>query len=141
MIELDEVDKRILELLKQNSRLSFSEIARQFGFSDVAIRKRIEKLVERGVVKRFTCELDYAKLGKPVSAFIFIKTRADRTSEVLDALKEIPDIQEIYQVMGEYDIIARANVSSIEALKEMTEKRISNIHGVMEVKPNIIFSQ
>ncbi len=139
MMELDEVDKRILELLRENSRLSFSEIARQFGFSDVAIRKRIDKLVERGVVKKFTCEIDYSKLGKPVSAFIFIKTRADRTNDVMETLKEFQDIQEIYQVMGEYDIIARANVSSIDALKELTDEKMANIHGVMEVKPNIIF--
>ncbi len=141
MIELDEIDKRIIQLLKQNSRLSFSELARQFGFSDVAIRKRVEKLVERGVIKRFTCEINYAKLGRPVSAFVFVKTRADRTNDVLEALKAIPDVEQIYQVMGDYDIIIKTNVPDIPSLKELTDEKIAGIHGVLEVKPSIIFSQ
>ncbi len=141
MIELDEIDKRIIKLLKENSRLSFSELARQFGFSDVAIRKRVEKLVEKGVIKRFTCEVDYAKIGRPVSAFMFIKTRSDRVNDVLGALRDIPDITEEYQLMGDYDIIVKVHVPSISDLKDISENKIAKIHGVLEVKPSIIFSQ
>ncbi len=141
MVELDEIDKRIISLLKENSRLSFSELARQFGFSDVAIRKRVEKLVERGVIKRFTCEIDYAKIGRPVSAFVFIKVRADRINDILSALKNISEITEAYQLMGDYDIIAMVHVGSIPELKEISDEKIAKIHGVLEVKPSIIFSR
>ncbi len=141
MYELDEIDKRILSILKENSRISFSELARQFGLSDVAMRKRVEKLVEKGVIKRFTCDIDYSKVGKPISAFIFVKTRADRTEEVLNAIGKMSDIEYVYQVMGEFDIIVKVNVSSISSLKELSDNQISSIHGVLEVKPNIIYTK
>ncbi len=140
MYELDEIDKRILEILKENSRISFSELARQFGFSDVAMRKRVEKLVERGIIKKFTCEIDYSKIGKPISAFVFIRTRADRTNEVLEELKNL-DVEEIYQIVGDFDIVIKVNVPDIHSLRDLTDKKISGIHGVLEVKPSIIYTR
>ena len=141
MMDVDEIDKRIIKLLKETSRLSFSELSRKFGFTDVAIRKRVEKLVEKGVIKRFTCEIHYSKISRPVSAFILIKTRSDRVNDVLEALKGIDEVTEEYHLMGDYDIIVKVHVPAISDLKEIAENRIAKIHGVLEVKPSIIFSQ
>lgn len=140
-MELDDIDLKILELLSKNSRMSYSDIARHFGFSDVAIRKRIDKLVESKVIKRFTAELDYKKLGKNVSAFIFFKTRSDKTQEIAQQLLELDGITEVFISLGVYDIIARAYCEDVTELKDLTERKLNEINGILEVRPSIVFSE
>lgn len=62
-VELDEKDRRIIEVLKNNARTSYTEIAKILGLSDVAVLKRIRRLEQLGIIKRYTIVLDYKKLG------------------------------------------------------------------------------
>jgi len=140
-MDVDEIDLKILDLLTADSRLSYSEIARHFGFSDVAIRKRVDKLIEKGVIKGFTTVCDYKKLGKEVMSFIFFKTRSDKTQEIADQLFEIPGIHEVFISLGAYDIIARCYCKDVAELKALAESRLSTLNGVLEVRPSIVFSE
>lgn len=140
-MELDEVDTKILELLSKNSRMSYSDLARHFGFSDVAIRKRVDKLVENQIIKEFTTTLDYRKLGKNVSAFIFFKTRSDKTQEIAEQLSQVEGIHDVYISLGVYDIIAKAYCADVAELKLLTEGKLNEINGILEVRPSIVFSE
>ena len=140
-MELDEIDQKILEFLSKNSRMSYSDLARHFGFSDVAIRKRVDKLVENKVIKDFTTVVDYGKLGKNVSAFIFFNTRSDKTQEIAEQLLQIEGIYDVYISLGVYDIIAKAYCSDVAELKTLTESKLNEINGILEVKPSIVFSE
>lgn len=140
-MDIDEIDTKILELLSANSRMSYSDIARHFGFSDVAIRKRVEKLIEKGIIKRFTTVVDNKKLGKNVSAFVFFNTRSDKTQEIADQLLEINGVEEVYISLGVYDIIAKVHCADVVALKELTEQKLNDINGILEVRPSIVFSE
>jgi Lrp/AsnC family transcriptional regulator for asnA, asnC and gidA len=140
-MDLDEIDLKIISLLEENSRMSYSDIARNFGFSDVAIRKRVEKLVEKGVIKKFTSIVDRKKLGKNVSAFIFFNTRSDKTQEIADQLLQVEGISEVYISLGVYDIIAKVHCDDVVALKQLTEGKLNEINGILEVRPSIVFTE
>lgn len=140
-MELDETDLKILELLAQNSRMSYSDIARHFGFSDVAIRKRVDKLIENGIIKKFTCVLDQKKLGRNVSTFILFKTRSDKTQEIAEQLANIGEISDVYISLGVYDIIAIAHCKDVTALKALTEGKLNEINGILEIRPSIVFAE
>lgn len=140
-MEIDEIDTKILDLLNRDARMSYSEIARHFGFSDVAIRKRVDKLVDKGIITRFTTEVDHKKLGKNVSAFIFLNTRSDKTQEIAEQLLAIEGIEEVYVSMGVYDIIVKAHCSDVVDLKDLTETKLNDINGILEVRPSIVFSE
>lgn len=140
-MELDEIDTKILDLLSKNSRMSYSDLARHFGFSDVAIRKRVDKLVENKIIKKFTTVVDHGKLGKNVSAFIFFKTRSDKTQEIAEQLLQLNGIHDVYISLGVYDIIATAYCSDVTELKMLTEGKLTEINGIIEVKPSIVFSE
>lgn len=140
-MDLDEIDLKIISLLEENSRMSYSDIARNFGFSDVAIRKRVEKLVEKGVIKKFTSIVDRKKLGKNVSAFIFFNTRSDKTQEIADQLLQIEGVSEVYISLGVYDIIAKVHCDDVVALKQLTEGKLNEINGILEVRPSIVFTE
>jgi len=139
--DIDEIDTKILELLAGNSRMSYSDIARHFGFSDVAIRKRVEKLLEKGIIKKFTTVVDSKKLGKNVTAFIFFNTRSDKTNEIAEQLLNLDGIEEVYISLGVYDIIAKVHCTDVISLKELTEKKLNDINGIIEVRPSIVFTE
>jgi len=140
-VEIDETDAKILELLSDNSRISYSDIARHFGFSDVAIRKRVDKLVEKGIIKKFTTSVDQKKLGKNVTAFLFFNTRSDKTQEIADQLLALDGIEDVYISLGVYDIIAKAHCADVIALKALTEQKLNDINGIIEVRPSIVFTE
>ena len=140
-IDVDEIDLKILELLSRDSRMSYSEMAKHFGFSDVAIRKRVDKLVEKGVIKKFSAVIDQKKLGKNVMAFIFLKTRSDKTQEVAEQLVRMDGIEEVFVSMGVFDLIAKAYCEDVVALKELAEHKLNDINGILEVRPSIVFTE
>ncbi|MCK4327961.1 MAG: Lrp/AsnC family transcriptional regulator [Candidatus Diapherotrites archaeon] len=140
-MEIDEIDARILELLSENSRMSYSDIARHFGFSDVAIRKRVDKLTEKGIIKKFTTAVDQKKLGKNVTAFLFFNTRSDKTQEIADQLLALDGIEDVYIALGVYDIIAKVHCADVVALKLLTEQKLNDINGIIEVRPSIVFTE
>ncbi len=72
-VELDRIDRKILNQLQRNGRVAFSSIAQETGLDEATIRYRVKKLKEKGVITKFTALLDPAKIGFPVTAVIMIK--------------------------------------------------------------------
>jgi len=107
----------------------------------VAIRKRVEKLVEKGIIKKFTTVVDSKKLGKNVTAFIFFNTRSDKTQEIAEQLLALDGVEDVYIALGVYDIIAKVHCTDVVALKELAEQRLKDINGILEVRPSIVFSE
>ena len=95
----------------------------------------------KGIIKSFTTVVDNKKLGKNVTAFIFLNTRSDKTQEIADQLLAIEGIADVYISLGVYDIIAKVHCADVVALKELTEKRLNDINGIIEVRPSIVFTE
>lgn len=99
---VDEADLKILEMLRRNSRVPYSEIARAIGMSEAAVRKRISALARRGVIRRFT--IDY-ELEEEVRALVLVKTGPPaRTPEVAQRIRGVEGVELVYEVTGEHDI-------------------------------------
>ncbi len=134
-IEVDEVDKAIIEILKKDARKNFTEIAKQLKLSEGAIRRRVKNLVERGVIKSFTVELakDYS-----VKAVTFISVAPSvPTPEVADKLIKIDGVEEVYEITGTSDVMAIISVLSMAQLNKVIED-IRNIEGVNETNTSIV---
>ena len=126
---LDEVDKRILEVLEKDSRAPLRKISKQVKMPPSTVYERIKRLRKRGVVRRSVAILNPKALGFLVLAFVFIKARAGMYSMVTEGLKEYPEILEIYEVTGDWDIIIKVIMRSYEELNTFLDK-ISGIKGV-----------
>ncbi|MCK4318986.1 Lrp/AsnC family transcriptional regulator [Candidatus Micrarchaeota archaeon] len=95
---LDRTNKRIIDLLKENSRMKNTEIAAEVGLSEGAIRKRIEMLLRKGDIKRFTIETPTRKRA----AIVMMRSKgSDKLA--LKAIKELGIAERIYDIYGEYD--------------------------------------
>ncbi len=135
---LDEVDKRILEVLEKDSRTPLRKISKQVKIPPSTVYGRIKRLRKRGVVRRFVAILNPKALGFLVLAFVLIKARAGMCSTVTEGLKEYPEILEIYEVTGDYDIIIKVIMRSYEELNTFLDK-IGGIEGIESTCTMVVF--
>ena len=132
---LDDVDLRIIDLLKRNSRMSFIEIGKRIGLSEGAVRRRVRLLVERGVIKRFTIELskDYV-----INAVTFLTLdRGDLTEEVIERISRIPEVESVYELTGRFDAMVMISAGGVSSLNECIDK-ISRVRGVKHTETAVI---
>ncbi|AAK42498.1 Lrp/AsnC family transcriptional regulator [Saccharolobus solfataricus] len=126
---LDDIDKKILNILQQDSRIPFSRLAKMLNLSEATIYVRIKRLKENGVIKGFYTEIDFDKIGLSVVAFILIKADPKKYDNILKQLVEMKEIYEIYDVTGEYYAVLKVRVPTREDLAKVLDK-IGNMDGV-----------
>ena len=89
---IDEIDMKILQLLKNNARISLTEIAKKVGLSVMGVKNRINRLEKRGIITNYSASIDYTKLGYDIIAFVGISAEAKKRMEVLKELKKHKEI-------------------------------------------------
>jgi len=132
---LDEVDHKIIELLRKNGRISFVELGKILGLSEGAVRRRVKLLQERGIIKRFTIEIDKSY---GVRAVTFLQLEAGASPrKVADRIAEVPGVEKVYELTGRFDALAVIAAPSITELNERID-RIRNIEGVRSTETAVI---
>ena len=132
---LDQIDQKIIDLLKKDSRTSFVKIAEEVGLSETAVRKRIKNLQDNGIIKRFTVEVDEEQQTRAIA---MIETQASmHTPEISQKFIAIDGVSHLYEVTGEYDIIAVLSTTTIEELNRTLEK-IRLTEGVIRTNTSLV---
>lgn len=104
---IDKVDKFIIEQLSENGRASFANIAKEINLTDVAVKKRLDRLFQRGIIKSISAEIDYDVLGFSEKVELLITVDPSKKKEILSHLNEIEDVKEIHEVTGEYNLVIK----------------------------------
>ena len=126
--ELDEIDRKILYALVQNARTSYQEIARECGVSGAAINQRVHKLEESGVITGSNLRIKPGALGLDVCVFVLVSlSEADKYSEVIEHLKQIPEVVECHFITGKYALLLKAYCLDNEHLIKVLINTIQNI--------------
>lgn len=133
-IELDEVDRRIIEMLQEDSRKPFVEIAKELGVSDPTIHARVKKLQEGHVIKKFTAILAPVKVEKGVAAFVEINVKPNTVEKVISSLEGMDEVLEIHETYGDYDIIAKIRAKTNEDLRNFMAGKIRTIPNIVNTK-------
>ncbi|BBG24577.1 HTH-type transcriptional regulator LysM [Sulfuracidifex tepidarius] len=135
MADVDENDQRILEILKKNARTPYTLIAKDLKVSEAAIRKRIEKLIRIGIIKRFT--IDY-ELANEVKAIVMVKSSPQiPTPEISKKIAKTQGVEVVYETTGDYDIIVVVRGTNISSINRTIDE-IRSIQGVMGTNSTII---
>ena len=131
--ELDEVDSAILRLLRENARMSYLEMSRKTGISDATIQHRLKRMKERGVIDRFTVLANPAATGYAVTAIMLVQTESEKHDEAKTALSALPEVSEVYSVLGEYDLYMKVWAKSLEELNRFINDQIRAIGGIEDL--------
>ena len=100
----DEIDEKIIQILQDDSRRAFVDIANEIGLSESAVRRRVKNLVDRAIIKRFTIELGASDRTSAIT-LISVASTAD-TSAVSNRMMELNGVKVVYEITGQYDIAA-----------------------------------
>ena len=139
MNKLDDVDRQILELLKRNSRVKYTELARIVGVTEGAVRRRVSRLVKNGVIKRFTVEIGVTK--PLLKALVLISARTSHPlSTVSENVKRLQGVEAVYEVSGLYDIVAVIKGDDISDLNNCIDE-IRKIDGVESTNTLVVLRE
>jgi DNA-binding Lrp family transcriptional regulator len=134
-LSVDEKDRRILDILREDSRRSYVDIAKAINLSEPAVRRRIKNLVDNGIIRRFTVEAD---LGHGASAITLISVNpALPTAEMSAKLLKMEGVDVVYEITGQYDIAVIVSGSNIANINKSIDD-IRRLDGVGNTNTVII---
>lgn len=116
---MDEVDRQIIDLLRENARMPASEIARQIGLSGASVARRIERLEANGTIRGYVTVIDDAKAGE-LEAFTEIRLRSGVEASEFEAIAaSMPEIQQYYMIAGDPDGLVRFRARDLNHLQQV----------------------
>ena len=116
---------KIIEALRANARKPVVKLAEEIGANEATVRRRIQKLIDSGVITYFTANLDYRKLGRVIKAFIGLRVQPSKLRDIVQHLSKHPDIQVLYRTSGDTDIFTEVIVETMDHLNAFLEDELS----------------
>lgn len=132
---LNKLDQKILQVLQQDGRISFTDLGKQVGLTTTPCIERVRKLEREGYIRGYTALLDAQQLH--VGLVVFVQVRLNRTSkqtfeDFRRAIQDLPAVQECYLVTGSFDFLVKARVRNMAAYRDLLEDSLLNLPGVQE---------
>jgi DNA-binding Lrp family transcriptional regulator len=119
---LDELDARLIALMTAEPRIGLMEISRRLGVARGTVQARLTKLTERGIVRSFGPEIDPARMGYPVLAFVFLEITQGRLTEAVKHLESVPEVLEAHATSGPRDLLCRVAARDTEQLQDIINR-------------------
>ena len=120
MGRVEDLDRKIVEQLSTDGRMSYTDLGRALGMSTSAVHQRVRRLEKRGVIKGYTARVDHAAIGLAMTAFISI-TPLDPAApdDIPDHLRDVPAVEECHSVAGDMNYVLKVRVSTPIELEEL----------------------
>jgi len=131
-LKLDDKDRRILNLLQENSRTSYTHIANELGISEATVRYRVKNLIDNGIINKFTVLLDPKKIGYSTTGILMVKIAPDHFEKTSEQISDLTEAYHVFQNTGEYNVVAVVHAHDLEHLSDL-RKRVERMQGVREV--------
>ena len=137
---MDAIDRRLVELLRANARMSYAELARQVGLSAPAVHERVGKLETSGVLRGYHADVDPESVGLGVTALIgVVQDSSEEMDTLLRTLRDMPEIESCYFMAGEESFLLKARVGTIPELEHLIV-RLNGTGGVSRTRTAIALS-
>lgn len=132
---MDDTDREIIKILKDNGRATYGDIGKKVGLSEGAVRKRIKALVDSGVIRNFTVKVGLTEGAEAIT--LLSVNPSLPTSEVSKIIKKMPNVETVYEITGQYDIAVIVTGLNVAEVNECVEK-IRRVEGVANTNTMII---
>ena len=139
---LDQVDVELLNQLDSDSAISNASLASGVGLAASTTLMRVRNLVQRGIIRRFTIDVDYNAIGLGVQAIVFLSLRRqdeETTSALIEKISTAGNVVQIFHVSGSEDLLVHVAVSSSETLREFIQKLLTSDQNVRNAQTHLIF--
>jgi Lrp/AsnC family transcriptional regulator for asnA, asnC and gidA len=128
---IDTIDLKILELLMQDAKRPYTEVAKRINVSQGTVHVRMAKMEDAGIIDKTSLRINYANLGYDITAFIGIYLEKSALYEkVLAKLKDIPEIVNIHYTTGNYSMFVKIHCRDTNHLKEVLHDKMQQVEGI-----------
>ena len=138
---LDALDQKIVSLLIENARMSYSDIAQQVGISRVAVKMRVQALEKSGVIEEYTTIVNPQRISGAVSCYFEIELSPQALAEATEILDRCDTVTQIYRVTGKNKLHVHAVAASAGEMERLIREVIDPLPGVKDISTNIILSR
>jgi len=136
-MELDSIDRKLLDLLQADAKLPYAKLGKRLGISSSGVHKRVKRLADAGVIKKLVAVVDPQLIGKKLKAFIGVSTAPGTCGEVIAQLSKRPEVLEIHEVAGEHDLFIKLITDDTLKLNELLHE-MDRIPGVSTTRTLIV---
>ncbi|OGS69480.1 MAG: AsnC family transcriptional regulator [Flavobacteria bacterium RIFCSPLOWO2_12_FULL_35_11] len=143
MVNLDLTDKKILNLLQQNSKANIKEIALKIGLTQTPTYERIKRLEKAGVIKNYIAVLDKEKVGYTIEVFCQVTLMVhskDMITRFENAINKIDEVMECFHVAGNYDYLLKIIVKDMNSYQTFLKNKLSVLDSVANVQSTFVMS-
>lgn len=119
---IDDIDRRILKKLQDDARTSYAELGRRVGLTTPAVIERVRKLEDAGIILGYRADIDTAKVGRPITAFIRMSISGVDYSHIIEVAEESNEVLECHRGTGGDSFIMKVAVASVEHLQEVIDR-------------------
>jgi Lrp/AsnC family leucine-responsive transcriptional regulator len=142
-MKLDNIDKKILDILQDDARITNLELAKRIGISPPATLERVKRLEKNGVIKKYVALVDPAKVSKGTFALVSVALMIHQIPSIDSFTKQINKLDEVlecYHITGSDDFMLKIAVENIEQYERFILNKLTKIKGVSKVTTNIVLS-
>jgi DNA-binding Lrp family transcriptional regulator len=137
---MDKYDRRILEALQRDGRISNVQLAQHVNLSESACLRRVRSLEEAGYIDRYAALVNQARAGLPGNVFVHIGLHREEQSELAafeEAVRDIPEVMECYLMTGEFDYLLRVVVADMADFERLHKEALTRLPGVARVNSSV----
>ena len=131
---LDDVDLQIMYILAKDSSTAFVEIAKQIDISDATVHLRVRKLIDKGIIRRFTLSLNNDLLGYDHLVFAGINIKSGFADQVTEELSNIEEILEIHEMHNTFDLFLKIRAKDLNDIRDIVENKIRKLPYILETE-------
>tara|TARA_B110000908_G_scaffold15411_1_gene17596 strand:- start:1205 stop:1636 length:432 start_codon:yes stop_codon:yes gene_type:complete len=141
---MDKIDRAILEILSENSKLGTKEIAMQVGLTLTPTYERIKRLEKSGVIKNYTVELDRKAIGKSLQVFCQVSLKEHNLKllkKFEDQVVEFPEVSACYHIAGDHDYALLIEVFDMSAYEKLLREKLATIPSIANVQSSFVMRE
>ena len=131
---LDDVDLQIIDILSKDSSTAFVEIAKQIGISDGTVHLRVRRLIDEGIIRRFTLSLNNDLLGYDHLAFMGINIKPGFADQITEELSNIEEVLEIHEMHNRLDLFLKIRAKDLNHMRDIVENKIRSLPNVLKTE-------
>lgn len=138
---IDEKDRKILEILRKNARTPYTQIAKKIELSEGAVRKRVDALEKKGIIKKYVAIINPKKIGYDSITILGLDVEPTTLLHVADEVAKIKEAKNVYISTGDHMIMAEIWARNGKELSEILANKIGKIEGIKRICPAIILEK
>ncbi len=140
---LDKIDKKILNIIQTNGRITNADLAKQINMSPPPTLERVKKLEKNGVIKKYVALLDPAAVGIGTYTFVEItlaRHGSDVVAKFIEAIKGIDEVMECHHITGDADFLLKIAVGNISAYEKLLLNKLTDLPQIRHLKTMVVLS-